>query len=250
MFVVSFNYYGSTDKGEVKEINEDAFNGIIHNDVLFLMVADGLGGKEGISPASVIAVNEMRRYIERNHKSDDPEYLKDFIENGFFWINRVLLAHKRANDTLYGGFGTAFTVCAINKNRNIVVGHAGNTRLYMLREGNLAQLTTDHTEAQKLFEAGKIKREELRDHPERAILTKALGHWEEIDFDIFGGRLLKEDIVLLCSDGVHALLTDDEIQAILLESGESKTACEWLIQGANRRGGIDNSVALISYINF
>ena len=250
MLVVSYNYYGLNDKGEVKEINEDAFNGIIHGNVLFLMVADGLGGKEGVPFSSIIAVNEMRRHIERNLKGDRADYLKGFIAEGMFWINRVLLAYKRANDTLYGGFGTTFTVCAINKDKDIVVGHAGNTRLYILREGMLTQLTKDHTEAQKLFEAGKIKKEELRDHPERAILTKALGHWEEVDFDIFGGKLSSQDIVLLCSDGVHALLTDDEIQSILIESGESKTACEWLIQGANQRGGIDNSVSLISYINF
>lgn len=248
--MIPYNYYGLNDKGEIKEINEDAFNGIIHNNVLFLMVADGLGGREGVPFSSVIAVNEMRRHIEQNHKGDEPQYLKEFIEQGLFWTNRVLLAYRRANDTVYGNFGTTFTVCAINKNKDIVVGHAGNTRLYILREGELTQLTKDHTEAQRLFEAGKIKREELKEHPERATLTKALGHWEDIDCDIFGGKLSPHDIVLLCSDGIHALLTDDEIQSILLESGESKTACEWLIQGANQRGGIDNSVALISYINF
>lgn len=248
--MISYNYYGLNDTGEVKEINEDAFNGIIHNNVLFLMVADGLGGKEGVPLPSVIALNEMQRHIERHHKGDEAEYLKEFIEQGLFWINRVLLSYKRANDTLYGGFGTTLTVCAINKNKDIVVGHAGNTRLYILRDSMLTQLTKDHTEAQRLYEAGKIKKEELRDHPERATLTNALGAWEEVEFDIFGGRLSKEDIILLCSDGVHALLTDDEIQSILLESGESKTACEWLIQGSNQRGGIDNSVALISYVNF
>ncbi len=248
--MVSYNYYGLNDRGEVKEINEDAFDGIIHNNVLFLMVADGLGGKEGAGYASAIAINEMRKHIERNLKNDNAEYLKQFIENGLFWINRVLLSYKIAEDSLYGGFGTTFTICAINRHKDIVVGHAGNTRLYILRDGLLTQLTKDHTEAQRLFEQGKIKKEELREHPERAILTKALGFWDDIEFDIFGGRLSSEDIVLLCSDGVHALLTDEEIQAILIEAGESKTACEWLIRGANQRGGIDNSVALISYINF
>lgn len=248
--MASYNYYGLTDKGEIKEINEDAFNGIIHKNVLFLMVADGLGGQEGGLFSSAVAINEMRRYIEQNLDGDSVDYLKTFIKNGLFWINRVLLSYKRANDSLYGGFGTTFTICAINRNKDIVVGHAGNTRLYILRDGLLAQLTKDHTEAQRLFEERKIQREEMREHPERAVLTKALGHWENVECDVFGGRLSSRYIVLLCSDGIHALLTDEEIQAILLETGESKTACEWLVQGANQRGGIDNSVALISYINF
>lgn len=248
--ILKFNYYGLSDKGTQKEINEDIFNGVIEKDVLFLMVADGLGGREGLPFSSAIAINEMRRHIEGNLKKSDSDYLKGFIEEGMFWINRVLLAYKRADDSLYGGTGTTFTVCAINKNKDIVIGHAGNTRLYVLRDGNLTQLTKDHTEAQKLFEEGKITKEELGGHPERAVLTRALGSWEDVEFDSFKGKLLNKDLIFLCSDGVYNLLTDEEIQTILLEAGESKTACEWLVEGANQRGGIDNIVSLISYLNF
>lgn len=247
---IPFNYYGITNRGKVKEINEDFFNGFIHKNVLFLMVADGLGGKEGNDLASAVALNEMRRHIEKNLENDRVDHLKKVIEQGMFWINRVLLAYKRANDQAYGGFGTTFTICAVNKDKDVVIGHVGNTRMYLLRNNTIVAMTKDHTEAQKLFEQNKITREELRVHPERATLTKALGVWEDLDPDIFSGKLASKDILLLCSDGVYNMLTDDEIRSIVLEAGESKTACEWLVEGANKRGGVDNIVALISYIGF
>lgn len=245
-----FNYYGSTDKGKVREFNEDFFSGFIHKNVLFLMIADGLGGKEGSVQASAIALNEMRRHIERNLENDRPEHLKKLIEDGMFWANRILLAYKRANDTLFSGFGTTFTMCAITQNKDIVIGHAGNTRLYIFRNNMLTQMTKDHSEAQKLLEQGKITKDELRVHPERATLTKALGAWEDVQYDIFWGKLATQDIVFLCSDGVSGLLTDDEIQSIIIEAGESQKTCEWMIQGANQRGGIDNISCLVSYIGF
>lgn len=245
-----YNYYGLTDIGKAREINEDTFDGIIHKDVLFLIVADGLGGKEGLPYASTIALNEMRRYIKKHFVDGTPKELKKLIENGMYLINRVLLSYRRAEDSLYGGFGTTFTICAINKNKDIVIGHAGNTRLYIFRDGKAVPMTKDHTESQRLFDKGEIKKEELVNHPENATLTKALGHWEDLDVDILGGKINQGDIIILCSDGVYNMLSDEEIQAILLETGESKKACEWLIEGANSRGGVDNIVALISYINF
>lgn len=250
MPAVPFNYYGITDRGKVKELNEDFFLGLIYKNVLFLIVADGLGGKEGADFASVIAVNEIRRHIETNLESDRVEHLKSIIKSGMFWANRILLAYKKANDQVYGGFGTSLTMCAVNKDKDIVIGHAGNTRLYLLRNNNLVTMTKDHTEAQRLFEQSKITKEELRTHPERAVLTKALGAWGNIDFDISSGKLTSRDILLLCSDGIYNMLDENEIQSIILEAGESKTACEWLVEGANKRGGIDNIVVLMSYIGF
>ncbi|MDD4804667.1 MAG: protein phosphatase 2C domain-containing protein [Candidatus Pacebacteria bacterium] len=250
MATTTFNYYGMTDEGKEKELNEDFFHGLIHKNVLFLIVADGLGGKEGLDLASIVAINEMQRFIERNLENDKIEHLKKIIEQGMFWINRILLTYKRANEQVFSGFGTTFTICAVNQNKDVVIGHAGNTRMYLFRNNAIVPMTKDHTEAQLLFDQKKITKEELRVHPERATLTKALGEWENLECDIFGGKLEKNDIILLCSDGAYNMLTDDEISSIIFEAGESKVTCEWLIEGANRRGGVDNIVVLISYINF
>jgi protein phosphatase len=245
-----YNFFGSTDIGQVKTLNEDAFEGLIYNDVLFLIAADGLGSKEGAVFASRIAVNEMIRHIKKHFVSDNTQDLKNLIGTGMYWINRLLLSYKKANDTLYSGFGTTFTVSAINKNKDIVVGHAGNTRFYILRNGSLIQMTKDHTEAQLLYEKKEIRKEEIIGHPEAGVLTKALGNWEEVEFDVFGGKVSKEDILYLCTDGVFRLLNDEEMQAIILEAGESEKACDWLVKGADKRGGVDNMTVMLSYINF
>lgn len=245
-----YNYFGLTDKGKEKDLNEDAFHCFEHKNVLFLMVADGLGYREGLDMASMVAINELRRHIEKHLEADNTAHLKAIIGQGLFWANRVLLAYKKANETRYAGFGSTITMCAINRNKDIVIGHAGNSRLYLLRNDALVQMTKDHTEAQMLLEQKKITKEEARVHPERATLTKGLGAWEEVDFDIFGGKLVKGDLVFLCTDGVYNMLTEEEIRNIILEAGNTEKACQWLAEGANQRGGIDNLTAVISYINF
>ena len=167
-----------------------------------------------------------------------------------FCANRVLLAYRRANDDIYGNFATTFTTCAITSNKDIVIGHVGNSRLYLVREESFAQMTKDHTEAQNLADQRKITKEEVRTHPERATLTKALGVWEDIEPDIFSGKVNTGDILFLCTDGVYELLEDAEMQAIIWEAGDSEKASEWLIEGANKRGGVDNIATLLSYIGF
>lgn len=247
---MQFNFYGSTDSGKSREFNEDAFDGFAHGNVLFLMVADGLGGKEGADLASHIALNELRRYIERYLKSADSAHVGEVLEAGMYFANRVVMAYRRANDTLYGNFGTSLTVCAINAQKDTIVCHAGNTRLYFLRQGSLIPVTKDHTEAQRLVDQGKITKEEMMRHPERLSLTNGIGISEVPTFDQFGGRIQSQDLIILCTDGIYGMMSDDEIRDIVLEAGESKKACEWLIEGGNQRGGIDNMAVLLSLINF
>jgi len=242
-----FNFFGQTDRGKIKEFNEDVFLGFVHKNVLFIMVADAMGGRDGLDIASAVAVNEMRRHIEYDLENDSPEHLKGLIAKGMYFVNRILLTYRRAADA-YAGMATTLTVCAINSKKDIVVGHAGNTRMYLLRGGELTQLTKDHTETQSLLDQKKISKDEARIHPERATLTKALGAWESIECDVFGGKVIAEDILFLCSDGVYNLLLEQEIGSVILEAGESEKACNWLINGANTRGGTDNIVALLSYI--
>lgn len=242
-----FNFFGQTDRGKVKEFNEDVFLGFVHKNVLFVMVADALGGREGQDSASAVAVNEMRRYIEQYMENDSPEHLKNLIAKGLYLTNRVLITYRRAGDA-YAGIATTLTLCAINSQKDIVVGHVGNTRMYLLRGGELVQLTRDHTETQNLLDQKKINKDEARIHPERGTLTKALGAWESIECDTFNGKVIAGDILFLCSDGIYGLLLEQEIQSVILEAGESEKACNWLINGANTRGGPDNITALLSYI--
>jgi PPM family protein phosphatase len=247
---VSYNFFGSTDGGKTRELNEDAFNGFVHNNTLFLIIADGLGGKEGAVLASHITVNEFRRYVERYMKNNTPEHLGELLEQALYFANRVTLGFKRAHDSLYGGFGSSVTACAINEHKDMMLAHAGNTRLYFIRGGQIIPVTKDHTEAQALVDAGKLTREEMRLHPERLSLTKGIGMHESPQFDVYGGKIQAQDIVYLCTDGIYGLMDENEMRDVILESGESKKACEWLVEAGNRRGGTDNMAALLSFINF
>lgn len=245
-----FNYFGQNDIGKTKEVNEDHFLGFIHKNVLFMMVADGMGSKDNAHTSSLIAINEIRKYIEKHLERSDLEHLKSIVSQGIYVANKVLLAFQQANDVLYGGFATALTLCAINHNKDIVMGHVGNTRLYLIRNGELVQMTKDHTVAQRLCAEGKILKDEIRIHPDRANLTNILGAYENVEIEVFGGKLSSQDFVFLATDGVFYSLTEEEMKRIIFESGESKTACDWLIKGSNEKGGLDNSAVMISYINF
>lgn len=245
-----FNYFGKTDPGKTKESNEDAFNGFVHNDTLFLVVADGMGTSKGADSAAIIAVSEVQRHIETHMTHSDPEALTALVKGSMQMTNRVIMAYRRANDTLYGNIATTLTICAVNQSKDIVIGHAGNSRLYLFRKGNFVQMTKDHTEAQELFKQGKINRDELRLHPERFTLTNALGIAEGFEPETVGGKLAQHDILFLATDGVFNLLNEEEMKAVILESGNSESSANWMIEGANTRGGTDNSTALFSYINF
>lgn len=248
-----FNFFGLSDKGEKKDFQEDSFYGFERNNVLFLMIADGMGSKEGLDVASVMAINQAVNYIERyfpvNSKYNIP-FLKTLIDGAFYNANREIIAYKRANESLYNGLVTTFTLCAITNNKEFIMAHIGNTRLYILRNGNLVQLTKDHTEAKLLLDQKKITNEELRIHPARHTLTKCLGLTYDFKYDLMEGKLNTKDLIFMCSDGVYDLMFDEEIKGVLAEATESKTACEWFIQGANQRGGYDNISTLISFINF
>lgn len=248
-----FSFFGSNNKGMHSDVQEDSFTGFVRNDVLFLIVADGMGGKEGLDSSSVMAINQFVNYIERyfplNSKYNIP-FLKNLIDGGIYNANRELLAYRGANKKIYDGLRTTFTACAITSNKEMILAHVGNSRVYILRGDKLLQLTKDHTEAQILFEQGKIVKEEIRKHQGRNILTNCLGHTYNFKYDLLDLKLNKGDLLLFCTDGLHHMLYDEEILGILLASNDTQSACETLIEGANVSGGYDNITTLISYINF
>lgn len=247
----NFNFYGKNDLGKVAKINEDYFEAFTcaNGKVQFLVVADGLGAKEGTDISSLVAVTEFKRYVSKYLLSDLTSEIEKVIEEGLYLTNRIIYNYSRINPELYSGFATTITIVAINGKKEMVVGHIGNTRLYMLREGELYQITTDDTIAQKEFEEGKIREEDLIMHPDRNTLTKALGA-PNVDPFIRTATILSNDLLILMSNGVFQMLTKEQMRDIIINTNNSKEACENLIEGANQMGGVDNSVVLLSYINF
>lgn len=247
---MGLNYYGTSDVGKKLEVMEDAFTGFTVNDnVLFVCIADGLGAQKGTDVASYIAVEEFKKYMLANLKSDKIEDIEKEVKTALYMINRMIFNYQRISPELYGKFSSTFTAVAINLRKEILITHIGNSRFYLYRQGKLFQMTKDDTVAQQLLEKREIQENEYPLHPDRGVLIKYLG-MSEIEPSITKGALLTNDVVLLVTNGVYEMLSTDKIEQIFMNTETSQQACEWIIQGANEMGGIDNSAVVISYINF
>lgn len=244
-----YRYWGVTDKGLRYELNEDKWKMFCYKDVLFLIVADGFGNREGINISSITAISEIQSFIERSLESDYPEHIKRAVSDATYLANRVLSTYKAADNKLYAGVGTSLTLCAVNQNKDIIIFHTGNTRLYIKRNNILTQFTKDYTEAQELYEQGKITKDELPLHPDRKKLTGALGFMGS-KYELTPGKLQTDDLLVLCTDGVYEMLSNGEILSITNEASDLKTICEWFKEGALKRGGVDNLAAVVSVIKF
>lgn len=247
---MSFNYYGSSDIGLKLKIMEDYFDGfVVNQNVLFLCIADGLGSTKGSDVASVLAVEEFKRYMINNLKSDRLEDIEKETRTALYMINRMIFAYQRMNPEVYGNFTSTFTVIAINEKKEILISHLGNTRLYLFRNGMLVQMTTDNTVAMDMLQKREITEEEYIMHPDRNMLTKFLGT-PSIEPFFTKGMLQTNDVILLVTNGVFEMLTNDQLIQILTNSENQEQACKWIIEGANQQGGVDNSAAILSLIDF
>lgn len=229
--------------------NEDRAHFWVTHDVMYQVLSDGNGGTEELQPAGFV-INEIQRLIEISSAPNmSVSEIKRMLLSAIHCANRVLLAFKRANGELYTS-NTFATLCmtAITPNNEFVYAYSGDSRVYLFRQGSLTQISKDHTEAQRLCDEGKISKEEIFSHPDRDILTSALG-FNDPKIEIFQATLQKGDIVLLLTDGIHKLLSSAEIEQIIGEAGNCEDSCDGLLKFANHKGGPDNMSVSIAYIN-
>lgn len=244
-----FNFYGSTDIGKVSKFNEDLVSGfnLLNDTVMCLIVADGMGSVKGGQISSMVVVDEIKAYLSKFLIDDTVLSMKQTLYNSIYMTNRVVSNYMRINPDIYSSFTSTLTIVLVNRNKEMVLGHIGNSRLYMLREGEIYQITRDDTIARDLVDSGEITEEEYKVHPDRSRLNKYIGDPMMEPF-VNSGTLQKEDLLLLCTNGLYEMLTDTDIKNIVYETGNSKDACEQLIESANRLGGVDNIGVMISYI--
>ena len=234
-----------SDVGCQRENNEDHYSyWESDNDELFAqkgrlaIVADGMGGHEGGQEASRLAVDTVQQVYSATPGPD----LQALLMNAFYIAHRriqeVALQHPHLN-----GMGTTCTAMVLQQNR-LYYAHVGDSRLYRLRNGALSRLTHDHSYVGRLVETGVIRSEEAEFHPQRHILTSALGAGLDISLDIPPSPvpLQKDDILLLCSDGLWGVVNDRELQSELAEPSLDK-ACHELVELAKQHGGPDNITA-------
>ena len=233
-----------SDVGKARENNQDYYYISKPEDELPLYIlADGMGGYRGGDIASSLATNAVRSYIESNfkNKKKKKEEILALIQNAIEYANMVVYEKSKDAEELIG-MGTTLEVCLIYNNK-VFIGHVGDSRIYRIRKQFMRKLTRDHSYVEDLVQDGTITKEQAANHPKKNMLTKALGCNAFVEPDKMVKGFLKDDILLICSDGLTNMLTENEIYQIITED---VTVCaEKLVQKANDSGGYDNITAII-----
>ena len=232
-----------TDVGCQRENNEDSFGYWEPNDDAsfatlgrLAIVADGMGGHEGGQIASHLAVETFTKAYAGANDSDPQQRLLTALKNA----HRRIQQHAK-QDSHLSSMGTTCTALAL-VDRRLYFVHVGDSRLYLLREGKLQQLSRDHTLLDRLLEKGLVRPDQAHDHPQKHVLTSALGiPGDELEIDVPGEPLplLRGDILMICTDGLWGQIESGEIEQALASQSPGD-ACRSLVQLAKDRGGPDN----------
>ena len=231
---------GNTDVGVVRSGNEDSF--LLDCAKGLFIVADGMGGHAAGEVASEMAVQIVAKELGSLRGLSDGEAaarMRSAIRKANAAIfDRTLAEHDKR------GMGTTTTVMVLFS-RRYLIGQVGDSRAYLLREGQLLQLTKDHSYVQEQVDAGLLTPEQARTHPYSNVITRCVGANEDVAPDVYFGNLEQKDVVLLASDGLTGMLEDDQIAAIMGAEENPETAVNKMIADANRRGGLDNITAIV-----
>ena len=233
---------GLTDVGMKRQQNQDYLFysddkvGALPN---LYIVADGMGGHNAGDIASKTAVESTIEYIKDSGLKNPVTILRRAI----IYANAQVLKLARGNRA-YSGMGTTFVAAVVDED-TLYVANIGDSRLYTIKD-DIEQVTMDHSLVEELIRSGRLDRNKGRNHPEKNIITKALGIDEEVEPDFFEVRLEPGDKILMCSDGLSNMIEDDEIKDIVDNSEDISKPCSVLIDQANYYGGRDNISVIIA----
>lgn len=235
-----------SDRGKVREINEDSYNviaGYSGIPVTFI-IADGMGGHNSGEVASKAAVDYVSNYMLQStvdfmESEDLTPIIKKVMEEANEDVYKKSLEHE-----VDRGMGTTLIVAVVH-NKKLVIGHVGDSRVYMIRDGNIKRVTDDHSFIEELVRNGTLTREEAENHPNKNLITRALGCSDSIQVDTYTYDLKDDDVCVICTDGLTNMLDEKEIKDIVLNSENPELACDKLIMEANDRGGEDNITVVV-----
>lgn len=244
--------YGRTDVGRKRTNNEDSFR--IDEEINFFVVADGMGGHSSGEVASKMAVDvicdSMRQFVVNGQKAIVGKINPQFSERANQLASSVRLSNQFIYESAktkpqHQGMGTTVDGVLIQKNK-IHIGHVGDSRVYLVREGSLHQLTQDHSVVADQVRQGLIKKEEAEQSQLKNILTRALGVDENTEVDLVETDCYEGDFVIACTDGLNKMVTDEEILKTVLEMKTPKMIAEHLVDLANAAGGVDNTTVVVA----
>ncbi|MBF7095854.1 Stp1/IreP family PP2C-type Ser/Thr phosphatase [Alkalibacter mobilis] len=234
-----------TDIGRQRRVNQDALLATEAKDgVAVFAVADGLGGHKGGEIASRMLIDEIGNYFKNTSISsfNDFRHLKAAVMQEIESINSKIY-HAGLGDQDLLGMGSTLTMCISNGDQ-LHIFHVGDSRLYVFETDSFKKLTKDHSLVESLVEAGEITREEAKRHPNKNVLTRAVGTDENTNVDYVNFQLQNGQRFLICSDGLTNYVEEDKISEIVLEY-DPQEAVNKLIETANENGGGDNITAII-----
>ena len=233
----------------VRTSNQDSFCALLAPDAplgsdALLAVADGMGGRPAGEVASAMAIE---RLLSRLQDADKQKVMDDGQRAGLLGeamhaLNRDVFQAADSPETR--GMGTTLTVAMVAAS-SLVIGHVGDSRVYLLRGGQFHQVSADHNWASEQMRRGKLAPDAAHTHPGRNLLTRAIGTSPHVEVDVLVLSLQKGDTVLLCSDGLHGLVADEEISRVLREQTPPEAA-KTLVDKANEQGGSDNVTVVIA----
>jgi protein phosphatase len=237
---VTYTCAGRTDVGIIRSGNED--NYLMVPDRGVFIVADGMGGHAAGEVASEMAVRIIARELGANKGVSDAE-AAERMRNAIIEANSAIF-QRTLNEHDKRGMGTTATAMVIIGS-HYLIGQVGDSRAYLLRDGDFVQLTKDHSYVQEQVDAGYLSPEEARTHPYSNVITRCVGANVDVSPDVYAGVLRPNDLYLLASDGLTGMIEDGDLHAILFTGKDPQDLVGELIDEANRRGGLDNITAIL-----
>jgi serine/threonine protein phosphatase PrpC len=243
---------GLTDTGRRRDNNEDSFH---HDDqVRLYIVADGMGGHRAGEVASSTVVSSVKDYMEAFHTSPAAKESSESnmspaamaVCHSIELANRVVFQLSQDQGS-YKGMGSTAAVAYFFED-TLITANVGDSRIYLIREDGIEQLTQDHTLLAEHMRKNPDWDPNSASIPMKHILVRAVGIHEAVEADVYETQSLPGDLILMCSDGLTDMLSDEEIHQAVLEGGELKEVCERLVNMANERGGLDNITAVLLFV--
>jgi len=251
---LELDVFGLSDVGLVRQINEDYY--IINQSHGLFIVADGMGGHKAGDVASKLAAISVEEFVLSVLDGDDitwpydyddtKSYLSNVLQVGVKLGNKRILSIIKSDPSLERMGTTVVALLADMNNNRAHIANVGDSRLYLIRDSEIRQISDDHSFTNEQIKSGKMNREEARISPYKNIITRAIGIYEELQVDIFETDIKQDDLFIMATDGLTNMLTDSEIMDISLNNSDDLAKLsEQLLILAKKRGGDDNITSVI-----
>lgn len=242
------NQWGLTDRGNVRAQNQDSFTIVRFSpEHALAVVCDGMGGAKSGNVASRLATDVFIREVKRTwNASLDDDALRRMLVDAVELANQAVYEHAQLSED-FSGMGTTLVAAFVKSDLAIAV-NVGDSRAYLLREQGVTRITEDHSVVQLMVRRGEITEEEARTYPGKNLITRAVGTEPRVSCDVFTLRVAPGDAILLCSDGLSNLLTDQELLFEVVHAVHKEQCCQHLIEIAKDRGAPDNITAVLMLI--